>query len=147
MPAEHRRSERVAEAIREELATALAGRLKDPRISRLTTITGVEVTRDLRHATVFVSVMGDATERKATLEGLTSAGHMMRGQVARALRLRVAPDFVFKYDDSLQRAARIEQLLAQLRDEAGAAAPDAPTAPPPNGDGAPGDLSAPDERG
>ena len=131
MPPDHRRSERVAEAIREELANALAAGFKDPRISRLTTITGVEITRDLRHATVFVSVMGDDAERKLTLEGLTSAGHMMRGQVTRALRLRVAPELAFKYDDSLQRGARIELLLAEIREQGGLGPVDpAPTAPP-----------------
>ena len=106
---------------------------------RLTTITGVEITRDLRHATVFVSVMGDEAERKLTLEGLTSAGHMMRGEVTRALRLRVAPELVFKYDDSLQRGARIEMLLAEIREQGGLGPVDPePTTPP----GAPGAAPA-----
>lgn len=132
MPPDHRRSERVAEAIREEVANALAaGVFKDPRISRLTTITGCEITRDLRHATVFVSVMGDDAERKTTLEGLTSAGYMLRGQVGRALRLRVAPELAFKYDDSLQRGARIEMLLAEIREQGGLGpAEPAPAMPP-----------------
>jgi ribosome-binding factor A len=122
MPADHRRSDRVAAAIREEVAKALAAGVKDPRIARLTTVTGCEITRDLRHATVFISVMGDDGARAATLEGLASLAPGLRGRIGRALRLRVAPDLHFKYDDSLQRAARIEQLLAGLKEEAPPAA-------------------------
>ena len=114
--AQHRRTERVAEAIREEVASALAAGVRDPRISRLVTVTSVEITRDLRHATVYVSVLGDETERAQTLAGLHDLGGVLRGQVGRALQLRSAPAFTFKYDESIARAARIDALLAQVRD-------------------------------
>ena len=116
MPNEHRRADRVAEAIREEIATFLAADVKDPRISRLTTVTGVEVTRDLRHAKVFVSVMGDAAERAATFDGLASVAGHLRSRVGRALHLRLAPGIEFRPDESIARAARIESLLAQIKD-------------------------------
>ncbi|HXU52017.1 MAG TPA: 30S ribosome-binding factor RbfA [Casimicrobiaceae bacterium] len=116
MPNDHRRADRVAEAIREEIATFLAADVKDPRISRLTTVTGVEVTRDLRHAKVFVSVMGDAAERAATFEGLASVAGHLRSRVGRALHLRLAPGIEFRPDESIARAARIESLLAQIKD-------------------------------
>jgi ribosome-binding factor A len=115
MPPDHRRSERVAEGIREEVATFLAEDVKDPRVVGLVTVTGVDVTRDLRHAKVFVSIMGSEEERRATLEGLESAAGHLRSRVARALRLRVAPEISFRYDDTVARAARIEALLAELR--------------------------------
>jgi ribosome-binding factor A len=115
MPSDHRRSERVAEGIREEVATFLAEDVKDPRVVGLVTVTGVDVTRDLRHAKVFVSIMGSEEERRATLEGLESAAGHLRSRVARALRLRVAPEISFRYDDTIARAARIEALLAELR--------------------------------
>src|SRR5689334_25251263 len=115
MPNEHRRADRVAEAIREEIATFLAEEAKDPRISRLVTVTGVEVTRDLRHAKVFVSVMGSDQERAATYEGLASAATHLRSYVGRALRLRLAPEITFRPDESIARAARIEDLLAQIK--------------------------------
>jgi ribosome-binding factor A len=115
MPPDHRRSERVAEGIREEVATFLAEDVKDPRVVGLVTVTGVDVTRDLRHAKVFVSIMGSDEERRATLEGLESAAGHLRSRVARALRLRVAPEISFRYDDTVARAARIEALLAELR--------------------------------
>lgn len=115
MAADHRRSERVAEGIREEVATFLAEDVKDPRVVGLVTVTGVDVTRDLRHAKVFVSIMGSEDERRATLAGLESAASHLRSRIGRALRLRVAPEISFKYDDSIARAARIEALLAEVR--------------------------------
>jgi ribosome-binding factor A len=116
MPPDHRRSERVAEGIREEVATFLAEDAKDPRLVGLVTVTGVDVTRDLRHAKVFVSIMGSDEEREATLAGLDSAAGHLRSRVGRALRLRVAPEITFRYDESIARAAKIEALLAELRD-------------------------------
>ena len=116
MAADHRRADRVAEAIREEVATFLAEDAKDPRITRLVTVTGAQVTRDLRHAKVFVSVMGSEADRKATFEGLASVATHLRARVGRALRLRLAPEIVFLPDDSVERAARIESLLSQIKD-------------------------------
>jgi len=115
MPQDHRRSERVAEGIREEVTTFLAEDAKDPRIVGLVTVTGVDVTRDLRHAKVFVSIMGSDEERRATLQGLESAAAHLRSRIGRALRLRVAPEIAFRYDDSVARAAKIEALLAELK--------------------------------
>ena len=116
MPNENRRAERVAEAIREEVATFLANDVKDPRITGLVTVTGVDVTRDLRHAKVYVSVMGSDVERAATFDGLASVATHLRSRIGRALRLRLAPEISFHLDDSIARAARIESLLAQLKD-------------------------------
>jgi ribosome-binding factor A len=132
MPPDHRRSERVAERIREEVATFLAEDAKDPRIVGLVTITGVDVSRDLRHAKVFVSILGSEAERQATIEGLGSAAGHLRSRIGRALRLRVAPEISFRYDESIARAAKIEALLAELRE------------PPPGG--APRDESGDDDR-
>ncbi|HVE34286.1 MAG TPA: 30S ribosome-binding factor RbfA [Gemmatimonadaceae bacterium] len=127
MPNDHRRADRVAEAIREEIATFLAEEAKDPRITRLVTVTGVEVTRDLRHAKVFVSVMGTDAERAQTFEGLASVALHLRSRVGRALRLRLAPEITFLPDQSIERAARIESLLAQIKSAQ-------PPAPPSHGD-------------
>jgi ribosome-binding factor A len=112
----HRRADRVAEAIREEVATFLAEEVKDPRITGLVTVTGVEVTRDLRHAKVFVGVMGTDTERASTFDGLASVAGHLRARVGRALRLRLAPEISFRPDESIARAARIEDLLAKLKE-------------------------------
>ena len=112
----NRRPDRVAEAIREEVAGFLADGAKDPRVTGLVTVTGVDLTRDLRHAKVFVSVLGSDAERKETFEGLASIASHLKIRIGRALRLRVAPDIEFKSDDSIARAARIETLLAQIKD-------------------------------
>jgi ribosome-binding factor A len=116
MPVDHRRSDRVAAAIREEVATFLAEDAKDPRITGLVTVTGVDVTRDLRHAKVFVSVMGSDTERASTFDGLASAAVHLRSRVGKALRLRLAPEISFRQDESVAHAARIEDLLAKIKD-------------------------------
>jgi ribosome-binding factor A len=113
----------VAEAVREEIATFLAESAKDPRIVGFVTVTGVDVTPDLRHAKVFVSVMGSDAEKEATFQGLASTASHLRSRVARALRLRVAPEIQFREDDSVARAARIESLLAGIRSEQGQASP------------------------
>jgi ribosome-binding factor A len=114
---DHRRADRVAEAIREEVATFLHEGAKDPRIVALVTVTGVDVTRDLRHAKVFVTILGTDEERRSTLEGLDSVASHLRSRVGRALRLRVAPEISFRTDQSIAHAARIETLLSQLREE------------------------------
>ncbi len=126
MASEHRRGDRVAEAIREEVATFLAVDVKDPRVTGLVTVTGCEVTRDLRSAKVFVSIMGTDVERSATMEGLASVATHLRSRVGRALQLRLAPEITFKADESIARAARIEDLLAQIKDSQPAGDGDGP---------------------
>ena len=106
----------MGEAVREEVATFLTESAKDPRIVGFVTVTGVEISPDLRHARVFVSVMGSDAEKQATFEGLASTASYLRSQVARALRLRVAPEIQFKEDESIAKAARIESLLAEIRE-------------------------------
>jgi ribosome-binding factor A len=133
----NRRADRVAEAIREEIATFLAESVKDPRVVGFVTVTGVELTSDLRHAKVFVSVMGTEPEKEATFEGLASTASHLRSRVGRALRLRVAPEIQFREDDSVQRAARIESLLAGIKTESGEApASGTPSSPETGGDDA-----------
>jgi ribosome-binding factor A len=127
MPHDVRRADRVAEAIREEVATFLTEGVKDPRVVGLVTVTGVDVTHDLRYARVFVSVMGTDEERKTTFEGLGSLAPHLRSRLARTLRLRFAPELEFRNDPSIEHAARIESLLAQLRDDQ--TSPDEPTPP------------------
>lgn len=117
-PRDPRRADRVGEAVREEVAAFLARDAKDPRITGLVTVTAVEMARDLRHATVFVSVMGDDAAKASTVEALAGMAPHLRGRVGRALRLQFAPELTFRLDQSVQRAARIETLLAQIkRDE------------------------------
>ena len=120
--ADSRRVDRVAESIRAEVATFLADGVKDPRIRALITVTGVEVTRDLRQAQVYVSLMGDEADRASTLAGLANLAPHLRSRIGKALRLRAAPEVEFRIDDSIARAARIDSLLAQARNSDASAA-------------------------
>ena len=115
MPSDSRRPDRVAAAIRESVATFLTDGVKDPRVTGLVTVTGVDVTRDLRHARVHVSIMGTEAEKKETMEGLASLAGHLRAKLSRTMRLRVAPELEFRYDPSIERAARIDSLLEQVR--------------------------------
>ncbi|MBX9929820.1 MAG: 30S ribosome-binding factor RbfA [Gemmatimonadaceae bacterium] len=124
-PRDPRRPDRVAAAIREEVARFLADGVKDPRVARaLVTVTAVDVTRDLRNATVFVSIMGTDAEKETALTGLASVGTHLRSHIGRALQLRSAPEFTFRLDRSVAYAARIETLLAGLNPPAPPAASD-----------------------
>lgn len=115
--ADNRRADRVAEAIRVEAATFLSEGAKDPRLVGMVTVTAVDVSRDLRQAKIFVSILGSDTERAATFDALTSLTPHLRSMLARSLQLRMVPEIMFKLDESVARAARIESLLAQVREK------------------------------
>jgi ribosome-binding factor A len=106
------RMRRVNESVRQVLAEALPD-LKDPRIG-LVTITGVVTSPDLRVATVYVSVLGNARKRRATLDGLASAHGLLQGQLARQLRMKRTPELTFEYDLSVERGVRMTQLIDEL---------------------------------
>lgn len=112
------RPERLAELLRELIAGSLAERVRDPRIG-FVTVTGVEVTPDLGHARVRVSVMGTVEERARTLEGLESATGFLRARVAGELHLRTSPELHFELDRGLEHALRIDQVLRDLKEGAG----------------------------
>jgi ribosome-binding factor A len=108
MPSDRMR--RVNVAVREVLSARLAEGLKDPRIG-FVTVTAVETTPDLRHARVYVSVLGNAEERERTLNGLDSSHGLLQAAIARELRMKRTPTLEFVYDDSIDRGMRISQLL------------------------------------
>jgi ribosome-binding factor A len=89
---------------------AVTNDLKDPRVG-FVTVTGVDTSSDLRHARVFVSVLGTADERSGSLEGLASAHGYLQSRVARELRLKHTPQLEFVYDESAERGMRIGELL------------------------------------
>jgi ribosome-binding factor A len=109
-----RRQERLADQIRSEMASLIAEELKDPRIG-FATVTRVELSADLGHARVFVSVLGDEEAHRNTLAGLESAAGFLRREVTHRLRLRRAPEVAFVLDHGPEDAARIEGLLEKLK--------------------------------
>ena len=103
---------RVNEALREVLSEGI-GDLKDPRIG-FVTVTGVETSPDLRHARVYVSVMGSERKRDATLAGLQSSHGVLQTRVNRELRLKRTPHLTFEYDPTIERGVRLSRLIDEL---------------------------------
>jgi ribosome-binding factor A len=108
-----RRTERLGHQIRVELSELIARHAKDPRIG-FATITRVEMTADLHHARVYVSVIGSPEEQKSTIEGLSSAAGFLRHEIVRRLDLRRAPELTFLLDQGAEAGERIEALLQKL---------------------------------
>ena len=106
---------RVNESVRQVLAEALP-ELKDPRIG-LVTVTGVDTSPDLRHAVVYVSVLGSVRKRKNTLVGLEAAHGLLQGRLARELRMKRTPQLTFEYDPSVERGVRMSRLIDELAPE------------------------------
>ena len=106
------RIERVNEVIKEVLSELVLNEVKDPRLG-LVTIVGVRVTNDLSSAKVMFSVMGDEAQRAASLKILKGASNFMRRVLVRQLDVKIAPELHWVYDDSLDRAFRIEQVLKE----------------------------------
>ncbi|MFL5942164.1 MAG: 30S ribosome-binding factor RbfA [Gaiellaceae bacterium] len=106
------RMRRVNESVRQVLADAVP-ELKDPRIG-LITVTGVETASDLRHATVYVSVLGSARKRKASLLGLEAAHGVLQSRLARELRMKRTPQLTFEYDPTVERGVRMTRLIDEL---------------------------------
>jgi ribosome-binding factor A len=101
---------RVNEALREVLSVRIAEGLKDPRIG-FVTVTAVETSPDLRHARVFVSVLGDETARTESLAGLQHAHGLLQAEIARVMHMKRTPELKFVYDDTVERGMRINELL------------------------------------
>lgn len=104
------RIRRVDEAVRAVLSDAITQELKDPRVG-FVTVTAVRTSSDLRHARVYVSVLGDDETRAAGMEGLRSAQGFLQRKVARAVRMKYTPEITFAYDDSVDRGLRINEIL------------------------------------
>ena len=112
------RPERLGELIRQTVAAFLTGNVRDPRIG-FVTVTKVEVSPDLGHARVWVSIMGTEEERARSLEGLGSAARFLRTQLSRELQLRTTPELHFELDRGLEHAARIDEVLRKIKEEGG----------------------------
>jgi len=123
--ATRRRQEQLSEVIAEELSELLR-KMKDPRIG-FASITDVELSADLRHAKVFVSVLGSSEEQQATMSGLEHAAGFLRHELAQRLNIRYTPEILFRLDESIARGVHILQLLHEVQQEQ---APESPAAPP-----------------
>jgi ribosome-binding factor A len=107
------RMRRVDQAVRAVLSDAISKDLKDPRIG-FVTVTQVKTSPDLRHARVYVSVLGNEPARAATLDGLRSAHGFLQSVLASELSLKHTPTLAFEYDESVERADRISRLIDEV---------------------------------
>ena len=111
-----KRSSQVAEVIKREMSDIIANQIKDPRLG-FVTVTGVELSDDLRYAKIFVSIFGEEDKKRETLDGLHSAKGFIRREIGTRLRLRYCPDFDFKIDESIAYGDKIDRLLNQIAKE------------------------------
>lgn len=112
------RMRRVDEAIRQVIGDAVAGNLKDPRVG-FVTVTDVRTSTDLRHARIYISVLGKGDEREASLAGLRSAHGYLQQRIASELHLKRTPTLDFVYDDTTDRALRLQALIDEQEHDAG----------------------------
>ncbi len=110
------RQEKVQEQLVHEISDMIQKELRDPRLG-FVTVTGADISRDLRYAKVFVSIMGDDAAKKQSLKALNGASGKLRGEFGRRARLRVAPEITFHFDEGIARGQRIFELLNSIQHE------------------------------
>lgn len=108
------RTERIGEEIKKLVSNLIMNELKDPRISPLTSIIDVEVTRDLRYANIFVSVYGSDEDKNNTLDALQHSAGFVRKEIGKNLKLRYTPEPLFKIDLSIEKGMYISDLLNKV---------------------------------
>lgn len=111
-----RRTEQVAEAIKEEIGLLIQRELRDPRLG-FVTVTRAEVSPDLKHAKIFYSVLGTEEVKKETYKALRGASGFLRKELSHKLQLRYTPDIHFEYDIGVEHSERIQRLLGELAAE------------------------------
>jgi ribosome-binding factor A len=115
MPKEFSRTQRVADFLRQELASLIQRELRDPRVG-MVSVTDVEVSRDLSFARVFVTVLGSASaeEAKPAIDALNHAAGFLRSQVAKVMNARTTPKLKFQFDTSVSRGAQMSRLIDEV---------------------------------
>ncbi|MEX0683429.1 MAG: 30S ribosome-binding factor RbfA [Dehalococcoidia bacterium] len=119
------RTSQVNELLREELSELLQREVKDPRVDHgLVSITEVQTSPDLRHATVFISHLGDPGDRDEIVAGLQNAAPFLHREMVRRLKMKIVPEFHFRYDPSIERGAYLSSLIQQVAEEQEHATPE-----------------------
>ena len=114
---QHKRSDRLNEMMQAELSDIIRRQVKDPRVSEFCTVMKVELSEDLRHAKVYVSIMGDESQQKKTLIGLKNATGFIRREIGQRIGLRHTPELVFILDKSVDYSFEIERLIKDFYKE------------------------------
>lgn len=105
------RTDRISEEMKKEISAIILNDLKDPRLSKLISITTADVTRDLRYAKIYLSVLGTDEEKKEVLKGMKGAAGFIRREIGQRLKLRYTPELLFELDNSIERGAYITKLI------------------------------------
>lgn len=111
------RINRISEEVKKVVSELLSNGLKDPRVSTLTSVTNVEVTRDLSFAKIYISVLGTEKEKQESLAGLLSAKGYIRKEIAQRVDLRVVPVPIFVLDESIEKAMYMTDLINKVNKE------------------------------
>ena len=106
------RIRRISEEVKKAISVMLINGIKDPRITSMISVTDVEVTNDLRYAFVYISILGG--DKEESLEGLNSARGYIRREVGRQVKLRYAPEIIYKIDDSIERGMYMDELIKSV---------------------------------
>lgn len=115
----HYRSGRLSEEIKREISKMIFEEIKDPRISSMTSVTDIEVSKDLRYAKIFISVYGSTEDKMNTIDGLKSATGFIRHELGKRIKLRYTPELMFELDNSIEYGAHISEILKDLGDQGG----------------------------
>lgn len=108
------RSDRIGEEIKKVVAGLIQNEIEDPRLPDFTTVTAVEVTRDLSYATIYVSALGNGEQIKTTLNVMESAKKFIRYRIGQEIRLRNVPEIRFKYDNSIAEGNRMSKIIDEV---------------------------------
>ena len=108
------RTSRISEEIKKELGSIIQHELKDPRLPDFTSVVSVSVSKDLRHAKIRISVLGDETQKKNAIEGLTSASGFVRKELGRRIKIRYIPELHFELDNSIEHGVYISRLINEV---------------------------------
>lgn len=111
------RVKRVAGQIKKDLSQIICLELKDPRIAEFTSVTDVELSRDMHYAQVYISVLGSVEEKEDTIEALEQASGFLRSEIGKRIRLKHTPELNFRIDNSMEYGAHIESLIKSLRED------------------------------
>jgi len=111
------RTNRIAEEMKKEISRIIQNELKDPRLSGLTSILAVDVTRDLRYAKVYVSILGSEEDKKNTFIALKAAAGYIRREVGHRIQIRYTPEIIFELDSSIEHGAYISKLIDETLKE------------------------------
>ncbi len=111
------RSDRLSEELRKELSHIISYELKEPGIAQMVSVMRVEVTGDLRHATVLISVYGTEKEKTDTISAINKAAGFIRKTIGKRMHIRRTPEFYFKIDDSIEYGSKIQKILIDIKKE------------------------------